>query len=1287
MTDHGVEDVYELSPLQQGMLLHTLYGGDADTYVAQRSFEIEGRLDADALEQAWQQVVSAHPALRTSFHWEGMDKPLQVVHRDLPGALRRHDWSDADDQEQRARFDRLLAADRATGFDPERPPLQRLHLIRLGEDRHGFVWTHHMLLLDGWSVPIVMKDVVRRYRALLEKSAPPPAAAPYRDYVAWLQRQDMDAARDWWTKSLADAADSGLLGPLLRLDPQHGPGEVDERRRDLPSALAERLRAVAASHRVTFSTVLQAAWALVLRRFSGDAEVTYGCTSSGRPAELRGVDEMVGSFINTLPIRVTVPEGGDLARWLREIQAGHSTARRYEYAPLAQIRSWAQVPGSRPLFQSVVVLDNYPLAIGGGELAERFAIRSVNDFEKTSEPLTLIVTPEPVSIVRLVFHRDRFEPGAVDDMTEYFFAALEALTEAGTVDEVITQAARRTDGDSAPAGEVAYADAGETLTGLIERQAEQTPDAIAVLAEEGPLTYAELLDRAGRLAAALTAAGAGPGQVVGVCAERSLDMITGVLGAMLTGAAYLPLEPSLPAGRLEFMVGEAGADLVFAARDVADVAARTGARHVLTYQDAMAAPAGARTVRPTGADAAYVLFTSGSTGRPKGVVVTHRAIVNRLLWMQETFPLAAGDRVMQKTPLGFDVSVWELFWPLMTGATTVLTRPGGHQDSAYLARALAEHEVTVAHFVPSMLQLFLEEPDAATLPALRRVMCSGEALPYPLAERFRAVLPQVELHNLYGPTEAAVDVTWWDCARPGPPGVIPIGHAVANTQAHVLDDRLMPVPVGVPGELFLGGVQLARGYVNRPALTAERFVAHPLAGPGGRLYRTGDKVRRLRDGSLEFLGRLDQQVKIHGYRIELGETEQVLLGHPAVREAVVVVREGPRLAAYVTGGPDLAPGALHDFLRGALPRYMVPATITVLPALPLTHNGKLDRRALPDPTPVTTSGAQSASPATPREEAIAEVYRSILELPDVDVTVSFFDLGGDSFAAVRAVRRIEGATVGLLAVHPSVRELAAALDPAQAPGGLLLRLTPRREAAHTLVCVPFGGGSAISYRPLAGAIDPGLALLAVSLPGHELGGDPELRPLEETAQDIADEVLKTVDGPVSVYGHCVGVALAVEVVRRLETAGRTVERLILGASYPFYDSRLPRRRREGPAADQAEMRYLQSLGGFGGVVEDDELAFVMRAFRHDASAARRYFTERWPRRGDTEPLAAPITVVIGTDDPETPRHERRHRAWERFGSSVGLATVPGGGHYFVQQQPEVLAGIIEAVSVSREGAD
>ncbi|MGW3046328.1 non-ribosomal peptide synthetase, partial [Kitasatospora sp. NPDC001159] len=549
-----------------------------------------------------------------------------------------------------------------------------------------------------------------------------------------------------------------------------------------------------------------------------------------------------------------------------------------------------------------------------------------------------------------------------------------------------------------------------TLPQLFEAQAARTPAAAAVVFEGRSLSYGELNARANRLARQLRVHGAGPEARVAVALERSEALVVALLAVLKTGAAYLPVDPSHPADRIAQVVADAAPLVAITAHPVQHTLP-TGLPRVLldcpataealAQQDAADLTDRDRTEPLLPAHPAYVIYTSGSTGRPKGVAVPHRGVVNRLTWMQRDHRLRADDRVLQKTPVGFDVSVWEFFWPLLEGATLVVAKPGGHQDPAYLTELIQRERITIAHFVPSMLQAFVQEPAAARCTGLRGVFCSGEALPGDLRDRFFAVL-DVPLHNLYGPTEASIEVTAWRC-EPGAAGVaVPIGRPVANTRVYVLDSALQPVPPGVPGELYLAGVQLARGYLNRPGLTAERFVAAPHGPAGTRMYRTGDVVRWTAEGALVFLGRADDQVKIRGFRIELGEVEAALATHPDVAQAVVVVREDTpgdrRLIGYAvpaarTCATDL-PAELSRFVSGVLPEYMVPAAIMVLDALPVNPNGKLDRRALP--TPEYAGAINGRAPKSLREEVLAALFAEVLGLAQVGVDDSFFDLGGHS---------------------------------------------------------------------------------------------------------------------------------------------------------------------------------------------------------------------------------------------------------------------------------------------------
>ena len=710
------------------------------------------------------------------------------------------------------------------------------------------------------------------------------------------------------------------------------------------------------------------------------------------------------------------------------------------------------------------------------------------------------------------------------------------------------------------------------------------------------LTYAELDTRANRLAHHLQTLGARPGAVVAVSVPRSADLVVSLLAVLKAGAAYLPLDPDYPAQRLAYMLRDAAP--VCAITDRAGrLPGDTGTP--LVVLDALDVSAYPRVHPPralTPVHPAYVIYTSGSTGRPKGVVVPHGAIDNRLRWMQHEYGLGAGDRVLQKTPSSFDVSVWEFFRPLREGATLVVAEPGGHKDPAYLARLIREQAVSTCHFVPSMLQVFLAEPDAAQCrQSLLRVFCSGEALPRETVNAFARTLPGVELHNLYGPTEAAVDVTYHACA-PEDSGPVPIGRPVWNTRLYVLDAGLQPCPPGISGGLYLAGVQLADGYLNRAELTASRFVADPFGPGGSRMYRTGDLARWTDVGEVEYLGRTDHQVKLRGQRIELGEIEAALAALPDVDGACALVRED-RLVGYVTGGAD--PAAVRAALARELPEHMVPAAVVALDAFPLSPNGKLDRRELP--APVLAGGEGARRPATAREEALTGLFAQVLGVERVGPDDAFFDLGGTSLLAVRLVARVREEfgvelTIGSLFEAPTPAALAARLDAAQpATGDALDVVLPLRAdgGGPPLFAIHPAGGIAWCYAGLSARLGPGRPVYGIQARGL-VGDEPLPGSLQEEAEDYAQQIREVQpQGPYRLLGWSVGGVLAHTVAVLLQEAGQRVELLALLDAFPAEQWR------ERPAPEEGDaLTAVLRMAGFDRTDErtrDDVLATLRRA--------------------------------------------------------------------------------------------
>jgi amino acid adenylation domain-containing protein/non-ribosomal peptide synthase protein (TIGR01720 family) len=1044
----NVEDIYPLSPLQQGLLFHTMVSARQDTYVVQLRWTLTGKLDAPAFARAFQAVVDRHAILRSAVAWERLDAPLQIVRRSVRLPVAELDLRGLPPQEQLARAERFAEDDRRRGFDVKRAPLLRVALIRLGEESHRLLWSMHHLVVDGWSLPLILKEVLVHYEAFTAgRDLRLPAARPYGDYIDWLATQDQARSDAFWRARLHDVSAPTSLG-VDRPAPEGEEERFGEVRRTLSEEDSGALQAFARRHRLTVSTLVLGAWALLLSRYAGERDVVFGATVSGRTAPLTGIDGMVGLFINTIPVRAEVPPDETVLAWLTALQEQQAELRDFEDTPLVEAQSRSSVPRGTPLFESLVVFENYPaddsLARGHGGLA----VTDLHAVETPAYPLTVIAAMRRRELVlRTGYDQRRFDPATVERLTEHLENLLRALVSApdarlGDLSPLSETERRRVLVDWNDTAFAYPEDA--ALPDLFEAQVERTPEAIAVSFEGEELTYRALDNRANQLARVLQKRGVGPEVLVGVCAERSLELVVALYAVLKAGGAYVPLDPEYPSERLAFMLEDTRVPVVLTQARLEGALPAHGAQVIRLDAD-WSEIAREPTDRPARAgfsidSLAYVIFTSGSTGRPKGAMNAHRGVVNRLRWMQHAYPLGAADHVLQKTPFSFDVSVWELFWPLMFGARLVVARPGGHREPSYLADLIAAQGITTLHFVPSMLAVFLEEPRLdERCGSLRRVVCSGEALPPALAERFFAVFDTAELHNLYGPTEAAVDVTAWQ-VEPGA-GVVPIGRPIHNTRVYLLDERMSPVPVGVRGELYIAGVQVGRGYLNRPELTAERFVRDPFSdAPSARMYRTGDVARWTSDGAVEYLGRTDFQLKLRGFRIELGEIESVLGQHPGVREVVVIAREDSpgdkRLVAYLAGA-DATPSVseLKAFAKRELPEYMVPAAFVFLDGLPLTSSGKVDRRALPAPDGAGASEAAYVAPRGPVEEALAGIFAEVLKAPRVGAHDGFFELGGHSLMATQAVTRIRGALGVELPLRalfdaPTVAGLAVVIDAA-----------------------------------------------------------------------------------------------------------------------------------------------------------------------------------------------------------------------------------------------------------------
>lgn len=1036
-----------LTEPQREIWAATQMGDDASrAYNLAYALTLRGPLSTESMRSALQQLVERHDALRVTIDAGGEH---QCIAGAQPFELPLTDLADVADDARAAAVVRILEEEAMRPFDLERGPLFRARLIREAPDLNHLVLGVHHIVCDGWSWSLLLKDLARSYAADRQGLRPQwPAAASHAEYVESVcaGAAARHADEDYWAQQYADripVLDLPLDRPRPAFKTYHG--ACRELRLDEP--LCRAVKAAGARHGCTLFVTLLAAFEALLARLTTQDDFVVGVPMAGQSLLDNG--HLVSHCVNMVPLRCRLDPAARFADHLKNVRQRVLDAQAHQqltFGRLVHRLNVSRDPGRTPLVSATFNLDRAGLSLDFGELELVAVVRAPKRFFNFELTLNAVDRGHELTL-QCEYNTDLLDAATIERWLGHYRMLLEAVARdcEARIDDLplLTEGERNRLVAQWNETDVPYpADA--LLHELFEAQAARTPDAVAVVAEQQRLTYRELDARANQLAHWLQRNGVGPDRPVPICVERSLEMMVGLLGILKAGAGYAPVDPALPTQRIGLMLEDMQSPVTLT---LAHLASRLppGTRFVCLDADGAAIarePATTPARCATAESLAYVIYTSGSTGRPKGVMIPHAAVCNHMYWMQRAYPLGAEDAVLQKTGFGFDASVWEFFAPLMAGARVVMARPAGQLDPAYLAEAILAHGATRLQLVPSQLRLLLEEPAFwRCAPPLTHVFCGGEPLTEELCQEFYRRLPHAALHNLYGPTEAAIDSTAWSCPHDAIPDAIPIGRPIDNARAYIVDSRMQAAPIGVAGELLIGGAGLARGYLNRPELTAERFIRDPFRPQGNaRVYRTGDLARYRPDGNIDYLGRIDSQLKIRGYRIEPGEIEAAILEHPAVRQAAVVGWEKAsgekRLVAYIVAEnqTDDLVDQLRNRIRASMPDYMVPAYFVPLAALPLNHNGKLDRKALPPPGNCEdTPHKPAVAPRTAPERLVADMFCEVLARNEVGIHDNFFDLGGDSIMAARLMARLRTASgmdlpLRNLFERPTVATLAEAID-------------------------------------------------------------------------------------------------------------------------------------------------------------------------------------------------------------------------------------------------------------------
>ncbi len=1156
LAKNNIRDILPLTPMQEGMLFHYLKDPQETNYCELLSLQISGVVDTDLFEKAWNFVIETNEMLRAMFRWEEVEDPIQIILKEYRLQPQYVDVFENNPNESKIPWEEMKVIERSKKFDLRKVPF-RVILCKFAEAKYEMIISSHHILYDGWSTGIILREFFQAYHDLsMGNTLIKPSKNRFKEFVKWTKNLCRDTAKPekFWQEYLKGVESPTLL-PMKEKKPEKI-STVEKHQTRFENDLRCEIEDFARRYHVTLASILYSAWGILLQKYTLAEDVVFGITVSGRAAKIQGIEDIVGLFINTLPLRVQTRANEKLESLVCRIDQFLQIKEEYEAAPLVNIKEWSGMNGHEELFDTLLVLENYPLDSRLMLEKSRLSIDSCDMFEKTHYDLTVGITLFSGIELTLSYRSQMLAEDFIIRMEEHFRRIVENIIK--NPGREVLEIEFLSEGEK---NKLLYEfndtrvefPGNKSIHELLEAQMERVPDNTGLLglgysagqgAEDNvTITYRELMINSGQLASQLKERGVQTDSIVAIMVERSIGMIIGIFAILKAGGAYLPIDPGYPRERIDYMLKDSAAKLLVTTNSLSKEGEKVekweveivlleeipgflkNSTHPITFQGTCPKnSSGIKNVRHTRrsyqgflpsclqspSNLIYVIYTSGSTGRPKGTLIQHRSLVNRLNWMQQKYPLDQTDTLLQKTPYTFDVSVWEIVWWALQGAKLCLLAPGGEKDVEVIVNTIRKANITVIHFVPSMLNAFLEYlqgyKEIKKLTSLRQVIASGEALKVSQVDQFNQWLHKsvsARLANLYGPTEAAIDVSSFDCCPGEKYDSIPIGKPINNIHLYVMDRNFNVQPIGIAGELCIGGVGLARGYLNRPDLTADRFVLYlvfrsmwkgmPITAPDERIYRTGDLAHWRPDGNIEFHGRIDHQVKIRGFRIELGEIENQLLSHKNVKETVVIVKTDKNhenyLCAYFVGDQAISAADLKAYLTRQLPAYMVPSFFIRLERLPLTLNGKVDRKALPEPETGRTRLNQTyVAPRTSVEKIVAGVWVQLLKIDQVGLNDNFFDLGGNSLAIIRLSSKLKevfkrDVPVVTLFNYPTVSAQARYLGGGDIDLALSLQTTAPYQLSQSAAIKSQTG------RISESAVTTGLEIAVIAMAGRFPGAD------------------------------------------------------------------------------------------------------------------------------------------------------------------------------------------------------